>query len=124
MSSLEQEYNGILAGQKEEAAAEREVLERAQGIQEGVNWKFGVMPVSERPVIQVTCSGCRTRWFIEKLEVKLKHCGVVSVAPPELIEQLKAAQIKRGLRAAEGVQGFVDRLLGKKPEPTPALNNF
>lgn len=125
MSSLENEYNGIIAGAKEQAAAEREQFERAAGYGEpfsGVKWQFGFTHVGERPFIQVSCSECRTMFRTELLEFKWKHCGVTSVCPEELSAKLKAAQIKKGLRAKES---FVERLLGKKAEPAPpALSNF
>lgn len=119
MSSIETEYNNLIAGAKEASASEREQLERVTGFLPGVNWKFGTMPTSGRPIIQVACSECRTTFFTELLEFKWKHCGVTSVCPPELSEKLKKAQIKRGTRKTDN---FVSRLLGK--EPAPALNNF
>lgn len=122
MSSLENEYNSIIAGAKEKAVAEREHFQNVTGIKEGVNWQFGMTHVGEIPYIQVACSECRTTFRTELLEFKWKHCGVTSVCPPELSERLKKAQIKRGTRAS---QSFVERLLNKKPEPAPpALSNF
>jgi hypothetical protein len=120
MASFDNEFNQIMAAAKEQSATEREHLERATGIKDGVNWAFGLTPVGERPFIQVTCSSCRTQFRTEQLEFTWRHCGVKSVCPPELSERLKKAQIKRGIRKATS---FVDRLLGKETAPA-AINNF
>src|SRR5215467_12024262 len=101
MSSLENEYNGIIAGAKEQSRTEREQFERVTGIQAGTNFQFGYTHVEQRPYIKATCSGCKHTLFIEQPDYKWRHCGVISPVPVELGEKLKAAQIKKGLRKAE-----------------------
>jgi hypothetical protein len=127
MASFNQEFNGIIAGMKEQAASEREHFERTQGFGDdygGVKWTFGLSVVSERPFIQASCPACKTKQWFEGLAPKHSCHGITVSCPPELIERLKKAQIKRGLRVSDGVAGFLDRILGKKEEPKPALNNF
>lgn len=127
MSQHNTSYNEIIQSAKDQAITEQQAAEKLPGYiapGSGVKFSLYIAQYDERPLIRVSCSKCKILLFTQNPDFKWEHCGMVSKPPVEVSEQLKRMQIKKGLRRAEGLEGFVKDLLGKKPEPTPALSNF
>jgi hypothetical protein len=128
MSTLDTQYNEIMAAAKAGNASDHE-KHLAAGVipASGVNWSLHRYQFDERPYVKASCSRCKTMYTTGELGFVFKHCGEEEAMPIELRDRLEALQIKLGIR----IQTFVDEVLGKsRPAPvqkapaTPNMNSF
>jgi hypothetical protein len=128
MSTLDTQYNEIMAAAKAGNASDHEKQVAAGVIPAlGVNWSLHRFQCDDRPYVKASCSRCRTMYTTPDLHFVFKHCGEQEAMPIEIRDRLEALQIKLGIR----IQTFVDELLGKsRPAPVqkapvpPNMNSF